>query len=135
MRYIQKHRAELKQRILTGKKVHWTGEEKQQIMLRKETIRNKFEMRNLGDYELIYPPSSEKLKEYYQPLLEQAVLNWEEFTTGKKQNPPTKFIVSQNKFTPQKPQPPPRKPTSDLPQISQKKEFRNTFANEMRTIA
>lgn len=73
------------------------------------------------------------LKDYYQPLLEQSILNWEEFTTGKKRNPPTKFIVSQNKFTPQK-QLVPKKP-SDLPQIAKKQEFRNTFANEMRTIA
>lgn len=32
MRYINKQKNELKQRMLTGKKVHWTGEERQQII-------------------------------------------------------------------------------------------------------
>jgi len=57
-------------------------------------IRNRFEMQNLGDFELIYPPQNkESLLTYYRTLQDQAHLNWEEFTTGRRRNPPTKFKV------------------------------------------
>ena len=35
--------------------------------MKKQEIRAKFELQNLGDYELIYPPQ-ESLKEYYKNL-------------------------------------------------------------------
>lgn len=42
--------------MLTGKKVHLTPEEKEMLILKKQLLRDKFELSNLGDYELIFPP-------------------------------------------------------------------------------
>lgn len=82
--------------MLTGKKIHWTPEEKQAMIQKKQEIRHKFEMQNLGDFELIYPPEKQSLQSYYKTLQDQACMNWEEFTTGRKRNPPTKFVVANN---------------------------------------
>lgn len=55
--------------MLTGKNVRWTGEEKQLIKEKRLEIRNKYEMQNLGDFELIYPPQNkESLLSYYRTL-------------------------------------------------------------------
>jgi hypothetical protein len=51
-------------------------------------------MCNLGDFELIYPPKKPSLNLYYKSLIDQATLNWEELTTGRKRNPPTKFVTA-----------------------------------------
>lgn len=41
-------------------------------------------MNNLGLYDLIYPPVQPSQLKYYEQLLSQAYVNWEELTTGRK---------------------------------------------------
>ncbi len=89
----------MKARMLSGKKVHYSVAEKQQILQKKQEIRNKFEMQNLGDFKLVYPPQQPKQLEYYQTLIKQATYNWEELTTGRKRNPPTKFVIQSEKLS------------------------------------
>jgi hypothetical protein len=54
----------------------------------------------LGDYELIFPPTTNALLQEYKILQDQACLNWEELTTGRKRVPPTRFAVSNDKDNP-----------------------------------
>jgi len=68
MRYIANARNQLKQRMLTGKKIHLTAEEREIQILKKQEIRNKFEQQNLGDYELIFPPQSSAFQREYKIL-------------------------------------------------------------------
>ena len=49
---------EMKKRMLTGKKVKLTPEEKAQKVKEMDALRNQFEMANLGDFKLIYPCES-----------------------------------------------------------------------------
>ena len=46
---------EMKRRMLTGKKVKLTPEEKAQKIKEMDAQRNEFELANLGDFKLIYP--------------------------------------------------------------------------------
>ena len=96
IRYINKVKNEMKQRMLTGKTIHLSVEERQEAIKKKQELRSKYEMNNLGGFELIYPPEKESLYDYYKGMQDQAHTNWEEFTTGRKRCPPTKFVV-QNK--------------------------------------
>jgi hypothetical protein len=36
--------------MLTGKKLHLSGEQREEAVIRKEEQRSKFELNNLGDY-------------------------------------------------------------------------------------
>ena len=57
-------------------------------------MREKFELSNCGDYQLIYPPRDPDLIKKYSDLQWQAVENWQEFTTGRKRQPPNKFSAA-----------------------------------------
>jgi hypothetical protein len=61
MRYIAQTRHELKQRMLTGKKLRYTAEERESLQKKKQEIRDKFESNNCGDFHLIYPPKDPEL--------------------------------------------------------------------------
>lgn len=79
--------------MLTGKKTRLAPEEREIAIRKKQELRDKFELANLGNYNLIYPSSDAALTSMYDKLQRQAVENWEEFTTGRRRNPPTKFVV------------------------------------------
>ena len=75
---------EMKKRMLTGKKVKLTPEEKAQKVKEMDALRNQFEMANLGDFKLIYPCESAERQNAYDRMLEASAENWEDFTTGRR---------------------------------------------------
>ena len=54
-RIMNHMKQEMKRRMLTGKKVKLTPEEKVQKIKEMDAQRNEFELANLGDFKLIYP--------------------------------------------------------------------------------
>lgn len=59
-KFKNKKRMEMQQRVYTGKLQKLTKEEKLKYKEKRALKRHKYEMENLGDYELIYP--DEKVK-------------------------------------------------------------------------
>ena len=55
IKFKNKKRIELQKRVLTGKKLKVTPEEKQAIFEEAQKERDKYEMKNLGGFERIYP--------------------------------------------------------------------------------
>lgn len=53
-KYIAQKKAEMQKRVLTGKQ-KFSQEEKETIREKKQRIKDKFEMNNLGNYEVLYP--------------------------------------------------------------------------------
>lgn len=98
---------------------------------------------------MIFPPKNQALLLEYKILQDQACINWEELTTGRKRAPPTKFSVSNVKDDPRGTLYNGARKLSmggtELKQqqvikIQKKIEnpavmFKNTFANEMRSLA
>jgi len=60
MRHIQSQKNEMKKRMLTGKKVRLTAEEKEEKIRQKQMERDEFEKNNLHGYKLIYPSENEE---------------------------------------------------------------------------
>ena len=70
--------------MFTGKATKIFSEERDKIREKKFTQRAKYELKNLGDFELAYPPENPDTLRKYESFLELAKDVWEEFTTGKK---------------------------------------------------
>ena len=75
---------EMKKRMLTGKKIKLTPEEKVQKIKEMDELRTEFEMANLGDFKLIYPTEQKEKQDKYEKLLEVSLEHWEDFTTGRR---------------------------------------------------
>ena len=74
---------DLKRRVLTGKNVKLTPEEKDTARRETHEERVKFEEENISErFMLIYPNG--KTDQSYQQFLDKAQDMWEQFTTGKK---------------------------------------------------
>ena len=74
----------MQKRMLTGKKVRMTQEEREQKIQENLEIRDQFEKANLGKFRMIYPCESLDKMYNYDQLLQAAQENWEDFTTGKR---------------------------------------------------
>jgi len=95
-----KKRAELQQRVLTGKKVKVTPEEKQAASENAQRERNVWEGKNCGRYTKIYPfDDPEEADEDYEEYIRVAHKWWEEWTgTSVKKN--VKKVADPNKPPP-----------------------------------
>jgi len=95
-----KKRAELQQRVLTGKKVKVTPEEKQAAFENAQRERNVWEGKNCGRYTKIYPfDDPEEADEDYEEFIRVAHKWWEEWTgTSVKKN--VKKVADPNKPPP-----------------------------------
>lgn len=70
-------KAEQQKRMLTGYNAKWrvTEDEKEQIRMKKQEIKDKTELANKGQYEVLYPPNLEKgeiYNERYEEILKKA---------------------------------------------------------------
>lgn len=74
----------MQKRMLTGKKVKLTQEERDEKISKKLKERDEHEKSNLGKYKLIYPCEDQELMATYEKLLQASAENWEDFTTGKR---------------------------------------------------
>jgi len=95
-----KKRAELQQRVLTGKKVKVTPEEKQAASENAQRERNIWEAKNCGRYTKIYPfDDPAEADEDYEEFIRVAHKWWEEWTgTSVKKN--VKKVADPNKPAP-----------------------------------
>ena len=60
----------MQQRMITGKKIKYTPEEKEAIIAEKQQERDEFEKANVGKFRLIYPCEEEPERmENYEKLL------------------------------------------------------------------
>ena len=62
---------------MSGKQCKPTGEVKEKLKRDFHIMRDKFEQKNIGDYELIYPPQNEADLIQYQRILEVSKEVWE----------------------------------------------------------
>lgn len=83
-KWINQNKIVMQKRMLTGKKVKLTPEEREAKIEEKNEERELFEKDNLGKYKMIYPCESLDKMYNYGELLKTAKENWEEFTTGKR---------------------------------------------------
>ena len=72
------------QRIFTGKKAKFTPEQRKEMKNKFDQERHKFEMENLGSYELIYSQQDRRLFKKYAKYINDADYVSEQFTTGNK---------------------------------------------------
>lgn len=68
-KYIQTAKKELKLRMITGKRVQLSLDEKAQNQQKREEARSKYELQNLGGYSLIYPIKEASLMDKYDVML------------------------------------------------------------------
>lgn len=78
--YIKKHAEEFQKRMLTGKQLKYTPEERKMLARAFEEDRNAWESENLGHFKLIYPSGPDS----YKRFLKQSKSVWEEFNFGYK---------------------------------------------------
>jgi len=71
-------------RIFTGKKTKYTHEERKEIRNQLDADRHKYEMQNLGSYELIYSDQDKKIAKRYSKYVKDADFVSEEFASGNK---------------------------------------------------
>ena len=83
-KWINQNKVVMQKRMLTGKKVRMTPEERETKIQENIAARDSFEQANLGKFKLIYPCDSLDKMANYDLLLEAAQENWEDFTTGKR---------------------------------------------------
>ena len=74
----------MQKRMLTGKKVKLTQEERESKLSAIQASRDSYEKANLGKFKLIYPSEDADQMANYDKLLEASTENWEDFTTGKR---------------------------------------------------
>ena len=74
----------MQKRMLTGKKVKLTQEEKEERLKEVARERDTYEKANLGKFKLLFPCDDEERMMNYTELLEGAQECWEDFTTGRK---------------------------------------------------
>ena len=74
IKFKNKKRIELQKRVLTGKKVKVTPEEKQAIFEQAQKERDKYEMKNLGGFERIYPfVVSDSIYSFFMRLIKETI--------------------------------------------------------------
>ena len=90
-KYLSQRDQKAAERMLTGKTVKFTGQERQTQKQEKIEERILFERMQLNagsGYELIHPVLDEEKQEEYDMLLRSAQKVWDDFTTGKKGKKP-----------------------------------------------
>lgn len=78
--YIKKHTEEFQKRMLTGKQLKYTPEERQQLARTYQEERDDFEAENTGNFKLIYPTPYGG--DPYKKFLKMSHAVWEEFNFG-----------------------------------------------------
>jgi tubulin polyglutamylase TTLL6/13 len=79
-KYKNKKRIELQKRVLTGKKIKMTPEEKRALFEQAQKERDDYEAKNLGGFTKIYPFDNEESWEDYGEYINAAHKWWEEWT-------------------------------------------------------
>lgn len=80
---IKERTEKIQNRILTGKTVKVTGDDREKLRQEQLAKRFKFESTRLRGYELIYPSSDKARNAKYELQIKKANEIWDEFTTGK----------------------------------------------------
>lgn len=62
---------EMEKRILTGKQQKLQGEAKEKLKKQMQQIREEYELKNLGNYELIYPCDNDKPYQKYKDIAKE----------------------------------------------------------------
>lgn len=100
--YKQQMQEDMEKRMLTGKSQKPQGTFKDKLKADFMNVRDQYELKNLGGYELIYPSEYEESMKEYQKLLDHSKEIWEIQTGcfGRKkrleslENKPKPFVVS-----------------------------------------
>ncbi|CAD8188256.1 unnamed protein product [Paramecium octaurelia] len=93
-RLIQEKHQEMQKRILTGRNIRMTQEDRKAIVEQYQLIRDAYEDEHLGGFEKIYPCDEEYETDYYTQFLNYASDIFEESTGTKKiQLPPSRKIT------------------------------------------
>ena len=100
---ITKRREECNQRVITGKKIKLSPEEREALRREAQKQRNVFEDSHLGGYEKVYPLEDQEKMNYYGQFLEYAEKHYYESTGIKR------------KTVEEKPKPSTTKPVGGLP--------------------
>jgi tubulin polyglutamylase TTLL6/13 len=74
----------MQKRMLTGKKVKLTPEEREERTKENMADRDNFEKENLGKYKMIYPTKNLERMAAYEEQINAAHEDWEDFTTGQR---------------------------------------------------
>jgi len=81
IKFKNKRKMELQQRVLTGKKIKFTAEERQAASEKAQQERDVWESRHCGAYEKIYPfDDASKAEENYDEYIKAAQKWWEDWT-------------------------------------------------------
>jgi tubulin polyglutamylase TTLL6/13 len=87
IKFKNKRKMELQQRVLTGKKIRMTIEERQAASEQAQQERDTWESRHCGAYEKIYPLNDKEGEEDYDEFLKATQKWWEDWTgTSTKRN-------------------------------------------------
>lgn len=79
IKFKNNKKAEFQQRVITGKKVRLSQEEKAKFSEQGQLERDEYENKNMGKYEKLYPIGSEEDKKY-EEFIKHAQKLWEEWT-------------------------------------------------------
>lgn len=79
IKYKTLKKAELQQRVLTGKKIKLSGEEKQKLFAIAQKERDEYEANHLGGFTKVYPLGLENEK-IYDEFIKYSTKLWEEWT-------------------------------------------------------
>ncbi|CAD8064847.1 unnamed protein product [Paramecium sonneborni] len=101
---IQQKKDEMQKRVLTGKKLKLSIEEKKLIKLQFQKQRDEYEQQNKGNYELIYPCSKS-----YEEYLQHSLKIYEEWTGANIRRNQKKEFIQINQETQNKSQSQPKK--------------------------
>ena len=86
-RWIAQNKQVMQKRMLTGKKVRLTQEEKDARLSEVARERDEFEKANLGKFKMIFPCEDKEKMTQYEELLQASHECWEDFTTGRRRKP------------------------------------------------
>jgi len=101
LKYKKKKRIELRQRILTGKTIKVTMEERKADITKAQKERDEWESRNMGSYQKVYPfEDPSQAEEDYDALLREATKWWEEWTGTANKRHAKKYTIDTNKPPP-----------------------------------
>jgi tubulin polyglutamylase TTLL6/13 len=130
MKVKNKKQNELRQRVLTGKKVRITPEERQAAFEQAQKERDVYEAKHCGDYEKIYPlDDPSQSTEDYEEYMKMALKWWEEWTgtsikrNAKKVQDPNKplpFVFGSSNYKAKEQQNAPKQKVTPKPPSTQK---------------
>ena len=83
-KYKLQKKQEFQKRVISGKHQRISNEEKEALKIEKERKRLEWELKNTGDFTLVYPAKSEEEMREYDAFMAQAKVVFEEFTGAKK---------------------------------------------------